>query len=126
MVIKREENINKSNKWIEYIKSKSLLKKNSKYHNIKVIEDINISDFNLAKSEYIKHYHIKLIEEVNISDFNLAKSENIKEYCGGDIIKASKIGNYEFKCIIKNNKFPTYEYNDSTWERIKIFPFEKK
>jgi len=52
MVIKREENINKPNKWIEYIKSKSLLKEKL----IKVTNSHNINNLKISKIKY-RHYY---------------------------------------------------------------------
>jgi hypothetical protein len=99
MVIKRKNNINISNKWIEYIKSKSLMKK---------IEESKLN------SPYI--------DIDDIIDIN-----KLKKYTGNESIKAKKIyGQFDYKLIMKNNELPKYEHNDNTWRRIKIIPFEKK
>jgi hypothetical protein len=128
MVIKREENINKSNKWIEYIKSKSILKKKLAKSNV----DITIGDIEkcyengkYADSKVIivqdkiqkNKYKIISIEDPHIDTLN---TNIIKSFTGGDIIKARP------KLILTNNELPKYEDNVNTWRRMKIVPFEKK
>jgi len=107
MVIKREENINKSNKWIEYIKIKSLMKKNIGYESGKILKGKKI---------------INMDDDIDIGDII-----DIKKYTGNESIKARALyGQYDYKLIMKNNELPKYEDNVNIWRRMKIIPFEKK
>lgn len=128
MVIKREEKINKSNKWKEYIKSKSILKKKLAKSNI----DITIGDIKncYENGKYVDSKVIIVQDKIQKNKYKSISIEDphidtlntniFKSLTGGESIKARP------KLIIKNNELPKYENNDSIWRKLIIFPFEKK